>query len=143
MPNTCKDCAPTVYRGMNLNDLADLAWVRVETPTLGDLYIKACSGDFVDWTRAGLKARRWPDGPRLARDLLATQARRQRDAEPLGEEAANGLTPAELDQFADAFLTTTGVYFRPRTVAEGEGVKRKIRRRRDDEGDDLAAYDGV
>lgn len=127
---------------MNLNDLADLAWVRVETPTLGDLHIEACSDDFVDWTRAGLKAKRWPDGLSLVRDLLATQARPQRDAEPLGEEAANGLTPAELDQFADAFLTATGVYFRPRTVAEGEGAKRKIRRRRDDEGDDLTAHKG-
>jgi hypothetical protein len=126
---------------MNIKDLADLAWVRVETPTLGDLTIPACSGDFVDWTRTGLKAKRWPDGPSLVRDLLATQARPGREAEPIGADAVNGMTPADLDQVAEAFLTATGVYFRPRTVAEGQGARRNIRRR-DDEGDDLGPREG-
>jgi hypothetical protein len=127
---------------MNLKDLADLAWIRVETATLGELTISACSGDFVDWTRSGLRAKRWPDGPSLVRDLLATHARPGREAEPIGADAANGMTPTDLDQVADAFLTATGVYFRPRTVAEGQGARRTIRRRRDNEGDDLAAREG-
>src|SRR4051794_33820242 len=77
------------YRGDMIiaADLADLSWVRVGPPTLGELSVPACSGEFLAWVRTGLKAARWPDGSSLARDLLATQARPQRDAEPLGEGA--------------------------------------------------------
>ena len=124
------------------NDLADMAWVRIEAPTLGELSIPAGSGDFFDWIRRGLKAARWPDGPSLARDLLATQARPQRDADPLGAAAASALTPDQLDQFADALLAVTGSNFSPRTVTEGKGVQRKIRKRRADEADGLVAREG-
>ena len=119
-----------------------MAWVRVVAPTLGELSIPAGSEDFLDWIRSGLKAARWPDGPSLARDLLATQARTQRDADPLGGRAARALTPDQLDQFAHALLTATGSNFRPRTVTKRKGVQQKIRKRRTDEADGLAAREG-
>jgi hypothetical protein len=137
--SAARNRAATVYRGMNTKDLADLAWVRIETPALGELTIPACSGDFLDWARSGFKAARWADGPSLVRDLLATQARPQRDAEPLGGDTASALSTADLDQVAEALVAATGVYFRRRTVAEGHGRERKIRKRRHDETDDITA----
>ncbi len=124
------------------NDLAHLAWVTFDAPPLGTVWVEALSGAFTGWVRDGLKAGRSPDGRALAKDLVSTQARPDRDAEPFGEMRAAELQPDDLDAFANAFLAASGDGFRPKYIAEGAGAARKVRKRRDDEAYDLSLLEG-
>lgn len=123
-------------------DLARLSWIEFHPPRLGPVKVEAFSGDFTAWAGKGVEQNAWPDGRAFVRDLLATHARAEPDAPPLGAETAASLTDDELDEAADLFLAATGVYFRPKYIASGEGRRLKVRKRREGEEFDMAAADG-
>jgi hypothetical protein len=123
-------------------NLAHLSWIEFTPPGLGPVKVEALSGDFTDWIGKGLERNAWPDGREFMRDLLATQARSQENAPPLGTQATALLSDDDLDTAASLFLAATGVYFRPKYIAGGEGHRRKIRKRGDAEAYDMAATEG-
>lgn len=123
-------------------DLARLSWIEFLPPSLGPLKVEALSGDFSIWVRRSLEEGAWPDGYAFVRDLLATHARSEQDAPPLGAEVAASLSVDELDQAAELFMAATGAYFRPKYIAVGEGRRRKIRKRGKGEPYEMAAAEG-
>ena len=123
-------------------DLARLSWTDFVLPRLGAVTVEAFSGDFTAWAEKGLQKGAWPTGREFIRDLVATQAHVNTDAPPLGAEAAESLTDDELHEAADLFLAATGVYFRPKYTAIGDGRRRKIRKRREGVVYDMAPADG-
>lgn len=123
-------------------DLIRPPWVEFISPRLGRLKVEAFSGNFSDWVQEGLENVAWTDGRAFVSDFLATHARIEQDAPPLGSEIVASLSNVELDDVADLFLAATGVYFRPKYIAAGEGRHRKVRKRREGEVYAMAAAEG-
>ena len=119
-------------------DIADLTPpIAFHVASLGDVQVDARAIPFEKWVRAGKAEARWPSGEAFVRDLALEQIRSGPDKQPIDPALVGALDDAQLAAVADAFLSASGEFFRPRYIATQSGGRRKVRKRRADEAYDL------
>lgn len=110
-------------------DLAELSWINLSVPVVGDFRLPIFSGEFSDWAAKG----RWSDGQSFMLSMLTTLARTLPADGQLDQQALSALAPEDVDAIAEQIIDKTGLYFSLRHIVSGSGLRRTVRRRRDDE----------
>ncbi|MCV0416508.1 MAG: hypothetical protein K5831_16715 [Brevundimonas sp.] len=88
-------------------DLAELSWINLSVPVVGDFRLPIFSGEFSDWAAKG----RWSDGQSFMLSMLTTLARTLPADGQLDQQALSALAPEDVDAIAEQIIDKTGSYF--------------------------------